>query len=181
MNRNRILKYLSTTFITYFLLIGSLTGAYAQKVNISEMVDSLHYIKGDTLDCNADIYWRIIAQGDKAIPFLIQKLDDTTNTNIHFICKNGTLNVAEIAYKALDEIVILPMAVIVPHIQFDHFDGDGCWSFYKYFYINNNKAAFKKNMNEWYSPNRFRIKKISKVNMTDCRLKYKIFNYYKAR
>ena len=55
------------------------------------MVDSLKYLKADTLDCKADLFWRIVAKGEKVIPFLINKLTDTTPTNVRFRCKNDRL------------------------------------------------------------------------------------------
>jgi hypothetical protein len=53
--------------------------SFGQNGAIKSMVDSLQYLKVDTLDCSADLYWRIIAKGDKAIPFLIEKLTDTAS------------------------------------------------------------------------------------------------------
>jgi hypothetical protein len=55
----------------------TMTKLPAQPINIQSLVDSLQYMQSDTLDCSADIYWRIIAQGDKAIRYLIEKLTDT--------------------------------------------------------------------------------------------------------
>src|SRR4030095_9482030 len=91
-----------------FVYLFSVTTSYGQNASLKLMVDSLKYLKHDTLDCNADIYWRIVAQGDKAIPFLIDNLNDTTQTNISFHCKQTKLNVGELSYFALQQIGEFP-------------------------------------------------------------------------
>lgn len=135
------------------LLIFSLALLYAQKVNIKDMVDSLQFIKVDTFNCNADIYWRIVAQGKKAIPFLINRLTDTTQTNIKHHCKKTKLNVGEIAQFALTDIAYFP-AFLVTKMQFDVIVINetrlGCWSFYDFFFINSNKPRYQKSLQEWY-------------------------------
>src|SRR5690606_1863821 len=132
--------------VTFFL--HSLTLSFGQNADIKAMVDSLQYLKADTLDCSADLYWRIIANGDKAIPLLIDKLTDTSSTNINSHCKKARLNVSEISYEALTEIAYFPM-YLVTHMQFDIIHND-CWNFYNYFYKNENKKEFQKMVKDWY-------------------------------
>jgi hypothetical protein len=91
-------------FIGCFFLQFSGRTASGQEVQIRNMVDSLTYMNYDTLDCSADLYWRIVAKGKEAVPSLIEKLTDTTPTQVLFHCKKGTLNVGEVAYFALQEI-----------------------------------------------------------------------------
>jgi hypothetical protein len=164
------------TAITLFL--HSLTLSFGQNAGIKTMVDSLQYLNPHTLNCSADLYWRIIAKGDKVIPFLIDKLTDITSTSISSPCKKTKLNVAEISYEALTEIAYFPM-YLMTGIQFDIIHND-CWNFYDYFYKNENKKEFQKMVQDWYLKEKknYKVKFISKKKLSDCKKKYKITKYY---
>ena len=164
----------------------SLAFSFGQNSSIKSMVDSLKCLKTDTLDCTADLYWRIIAKGDKAIPFLIDKLTDTTETRIRFHCKKTTLNVGEIAQFALLQIAEFP-AFVVTKMQFDVITidetGQGCWSFYDFLFINSNKLRYQNDVRNWYAkekPN-YKAKKISGNTQTQCQKQYGIVKYYRWR
>jgi hypothetical protein len=166
------------------LLLLSVLPSHGQKVDIKAMVDSLQFIKTDTFNCNADIYWRIVAEGQKAIPFLIDKLTDTTQTKIKYHCKKTSLNVGEVAHFALTEIANFP-AFLVTHIQFDVITidertGKGCWSFYDFLFINSNKPRYQKSVREWYIKERakYKVENISKTKQTECQKQYGINTYY---
>jgi hypothetical protein len=170
--------------ISAILLLFSVTLSYGQKVDIKVLVDSLQFIKADTFNCKADIYWRIIAQGKEAIPFLIDKLTDTTQTNIKYHCKKTKLNVGEVAQFALTDIASFP-AFLVTKMQFDVIildeTGQGCWSFYDFLFINSNKPRYQKNVREWYEKERGKYKeeKISTNKQTECQKKFGIDTYYR--
>ena len=142
------------------------------------MVDSLQFLKADTLDCKADMFWRIIAKKEKAIPFLINKLSDTTETNISHHCKTTKLNVGEVAYFALQQIAFFP-AFVITHIQFDVIYGNGCWSFFDYFFNNANKGQYQGLVRKWYNTNKTKFKKhkISKKKQTNCQKQFNINTY----
>ncbi|UAY50897.1 hypothetical protein [Ferruginibacter albus] len=160
------------------VFIHCLTFSFGQNAVIKAMVDSLQYLKAGTLDCKADLYWRIIAKGSKAIPFLIDKLNDTTSTNISHKCKATKLNVGEVSYFALQEIGDFP-AFVITHIQFDVSLENGCWVFFDYFFDNANKTRYKQLVNTWYKKNKpkFKVQKILKKDQTDCQKRYKINTY----
>jgi hypothetical protein len=143
------------------------------------MVDSLKYLKADTLDCKADLFWRIVAQGNKAIPFLIDKLTDTLPTNVRFHCKKNRLNVGEVAQFALTEIAYFP-PYAVTKIQFDYFEDDGCWSFYTFLFMNSNKRRYQDSVRSWYSRERPKYKavKIPRNEQHECEIQYGIDTYY---
>ncbi len=162
--------------VIYFLHCLALS--YGQNANIKSMADSLQYLKADSLDCSATLYWKIVAQGEKAIPFLIGKLNDTTLTNISHKCKATKLNVGEVAYFALQQIAFFPPFVIT-HIQFDVAYENGCWSFLNYFFNNANKQHYQYLVGEWYNTNKtkFRVQKISKKKQTTCQKQFHIDTY----
>ena len=148
------------------------------------MVDILNYLKADTLDCSADLYWRIIGQGDKAIPFLIEKLTDTTQTRVKYHCKKTRLDVGEVSQFALTEIAEFP-TFLVTKMQFDVIKpdetGQGCWSFYDFLFINSNKVRYQKDIRNWYDQEKLKYKaeKISKKKSNACQIQYGIDTYYR--
>ena len=162
----------------------SLTSSFGQAADIKSMVDSLKYLRTDTLDCSADLYWRIIAKGNKAVPFLIDRLTDTTQTGVKYHCKKASLNVGEVAQFALTQIADFP-AFLVTKLQFDVIiideTGRGCWSFYDFFFINSNKPRYQKDVRNWYSKqkSKYEAEKISKENQTECQKKFGIVTHYR--
>jgi len=165
--------------IAAFLLL-NITLSFGQNETAMSMVDSLKYLMADSLDCKADLFWRIVAQGDKSIPFLIAKLTDTTPTNVRFHCKKGKLNVAEVAQCALTNIADFPASAVM-HAQFDVIDDEGCWSFYEFFFMNSNKHRYQDSVRAWYSRERpkYKVVKVPKSELDECRLKYGIDTYYR--
>ena len=173
------MKKTITTALSLFLA----TLLSAQTTRLQSMVDSLRYLTTNTLDCSAGLYWRIIAQGDKAIPFLIDKLTDTTPTMVKYHCKKTSLNVGEVAYFALDEIAYFP-TFLVTKMQFDLITidetGQECWSFYDFFFINANKLRYQRSVWEWYNKEqpRYKAKKIPAKEQTKCQKQYGINTYF---
>lgn len=145
-------------------------------VSRDSLISKLPSMKTDTLDCSADVYWKIIKRGKESIPLLIESLTDTTMTNIYNRCKKGNLNVGEVSYLALEEIADFP-AFVVTHIQFDVIS-DGCWSFTDYLYDNKNKPEYQKMVRTFYQPNSYVFKKYKKSELTDCYKMYGIEGEY---
>jgi len=153
------------------------------QVDIKKMVDSLQYLKTDSLDCSAGIYWRIVAQKEKAVPFLIDKLTDLTPTNLKDRCKVTPLNVSEVAYYALTEIADFPI-FLVTHMQFDHLDEKGCSGFHQWYFFSDSiahKQAFQDNVRSWWAGNfnKYRWTAIRKKDLSFCQLSAGITGYYK--
>ncbi len=170
--------------IATIFFIHSMAVSFGQNADIKSMVDSLQYLKADTLNCSADLYWRIVAKGDKAIPFLIDKLTDTTGTNIKYHCKKTRLNVGEVAQFALTQIGYFP-AFLITKLQFDVIIideiGEGCWSFYDFFFINSNKVRYQRDIKKWYEKqkSKYKAEKISKTKQTECQKRFGIDTYYR--
>jgi hypothetical protein len=148
---------------------------------IRMMVDSLKYISGDSLNCNADLYWRIVTLGEKAIPYLIENITDSTLTHIKYDCKKGPLTAGEISYFAIDKIAPI-YAFRDIGIQFCT-SKNGCWSFYDYLFQNENKLYLENRLAIWYLKNKSTFKYISKADSTlsQCEKKYKISGYYEIK
>lgn len=147
-------------------------------VSKDSLISQLPEMKTDTIDCSADVYWRIIKRGKESIPLLIESLTDTTMTNIYDHCKKGNLNVGEISYFALEELAEFP-AFVVTHIQFDVVNEHGCWSFFDYLFDNKNKPEFQKMVRTFYQTNTYKFEEFEKSELNDCYKKYKILGKYK--
>ena len=141
------------------------------------LVSKLNEIKTDTLDCSADIYWKIIKRGKASIPFLIESLTDTTQTNIYNNCKKDKLTIGEVAYFALEEIAEFP-AFKVTQIQFD-VNSDGCWNFYEYFFNPKNKKEYQVMIRKFYTENKYIYFKYNESELNNCQIKYKISGKFK--
>ncbi|MEO7486988.1 MAG: hypothetical protein ABIU77_07790, partial [Ferruginibacter sp.] len=117
-------------------------------------------------------------------PLLIDKLTDTTQTNIKYHCKKTNLNVGEVAQFALTEIANFP-AFLVTKMQFDYIiidePGQGCWSFYDFLFINSNKPRYQKNVREWYDKEKgkYKAERIEKNKQTECQKLYGVDTYYR--
>lgn len=140
------------------------------------LISMLPTMKAQTLDCSADIFWKIIKRGKSSIPLLIESLTDTTMTNIYDSCKHGKLNIGEVSYFALEEIAEFP-AFVVTDIQFDLIVND-CWNFYDYLFDNKNKKEYQKMVRDFYNTNKYTYTKFDKKELNSCRKQYKIEGKY---
>lgn len=153
--------------------------------NISFAHDSLIIklanMKTDTLDCSANIYWQIIGKGKSIIPNLIESLTDTTQTNIYHGCKTEKLNIGELSYFALEEIVGFP-TFVVTKIQFDVIqikDEWHCWNFYNYLFDNRNKKEYQEKVKAFYEKSQFESVGYPDSLLTECMKENLIKGKYK--
>lgn len=157
-----------------------------QNNSIKAMIDSLSYtpfLYSNTLDCKADLYWRIVAKGKEALPYLIENLSNTEPTNIKFHCKKKRLNAGEVSYFAINEIGYFPL-MLTTNMQFDVFrldtTGQSCWSFYDFFFYDPNKVIYQEKIRKWYQDKqpKYSAKKIENKDLTECQKKYGIKTYF---
>ena len=162
--------------ILFVLIFGS-TQVVGQTSDIKFTVDSLQYLKQQPFTCNS-IYWRVVATGKDAIPFLIDKLDDTTHTQISLTCKATNVKLGDICFEALTEIFNIPL-FYVTHQQFDFIDQYGCQQGV-FTYLDNNRQKFKSQILAYYDKYKTELKFIryGKDYKNDCKKKNKIFGYY---
>lgn len=163
------------TLIIASLVITSVSSAQ-QDTNIKGMVDSLMYTKNDSAFGYSSIFWRIVQQKKLAIPYLIDKLNDTAITLVTYECKKSNLNVGDIAYFALDQIGDFPASTVMQS-QFDVYSGN-CWSFYYWLFDNYNKPECKKKVSEFYSTSQFKWVVIPEKERSKAQKKYHITGHY---
>lgn len=131
------------------------------------LIAALREMKAEKLDCSAEAYWKIIQQGEKMIPLLLECLTVTRPTTIYNDCKKGKLNVGEVCYFALEELADFP-AFLVTQTQYDLIEND-CWNFYTYLFNDKNKSEYQRKARKFYSAYRktnYQYKKFSKKEMT---------------
>lgn len=145
------------------------------------LIAELANMKTDTLDCSADVYWKIIGKGKSYIPKLIESLTDTTSTSIYHGCKEGKLNIGELSYFALEEIGDFP-TFVVTQIQFDFIeikDGWRCESFYDYLFDDNNKKEYQDMVRAFYEKSLFEFDEFPDSLITHCMRDYSINGKYR--
>lgn len=167
-----------TKFITILIIVTFCSTLVVGQTNsITQKIDSLRYLKGQPFPCNS-IYWRVVATGKDVIPFLIDKMDDTTNTQISLNCKKTNVKLGDICYEALTEIFNIPI-FYVTHQQFDFIDQYGCQQGI-FTYLDENRMEFKSQILAYYEKYKTELKFIQydKGYKNDCKKKNKIFGYY---
>jgi hypothetical protein len=131
-------------------------------------------------DCGDELIWKIVKFGKPAIMPLIDKISDTSYSKVKFkdYDKVITLRVGDIAYKCLEQIVFVPVAVI-SKIQFDV---GLCGGYQAYFftYLSNysDRLKFQKQLKEYYSKVKLKWEKDEKSFLNECKRNHGIFGRY---
>ena len=162
------------TILTLLLLTLS---TKAQTSNIIEKrVDSLRFLKQQPFDCNS-VYWRVVATGKDAIPFLISKLTDTTKTQVSLKCKSRNVRFGDICFEALTEIFNIPLFYVTQQ-QFDVII-QGCQQGV-FTYLNDHRQKFQSQVQQYYDKFKSDIKfvKYDKDYKSACKKKHGILGYY---
>jgi hypothetical protein len=160
--------------------INSTINSHDLIISTDSLISQLAFMKTDSLDCSADVFWKIVSKGKAYIPKLIESLTDTTMTNIYHGCKTQKLNIGELSYFALEEIGDFP-AFVVTQIQFDVIsiqNGWSCWSFYDYLFNNKNKVEYQNKVKDFYGKSQFEFVKYQDSSITDCMRKHSITGRY---
>lgn len=166
-------KFISVLIL--LLLLSKLT--IGQTNSIILKIDSLKYLDQQPFTCNS-VFWRVAATGKDAIPFLIDKLEDTTQTQVSLTCKKTNVKFGDICYEVLTEILNIPLFYITEH-QFDMIDQYGCQQGV-YNYIDNNRQKFKSQILDYYDKYKLNLKFIyyDKEYKNECKLENNIYGYY---
>jgi len=133
-------------------------------------VDSLKFVSGDPLDCNA-VTWRIIANKKDAIQLLIDKLDDPTLTSAKNKHKAANLAVADVAYLTLIKILPLPFFAVTG-MQCDVIESDG-YQQDIFEYMEGNRAKFKAQVQAYYDRKKDKLtwQQFDRNHLTPCYMK----------
>ena len=102
--------------------------------------------------CGDSIYWEIVKKKLDIMPFLIDKLDDTTTTAVKVRVEDigGNYAVADVAFSAMQEIIY--------NLPTDEFMGRKPFWHANYWKVvrlgKKERKAFKKRAAEWYKENK---------------------------
>jgi hypothetical protein len=169
-----------------FLLLPSLT--FAQMDN-QKLVDSLRFVtempyacgmpigliasrSPDTLiyniGCGDHYFWQAVKGKKEIIPFLIDKIDDTTMTEASVSYFGGRYTVADVAYTALQEIIKDVPTFELLKIKFDT-NGCGYCSYWNYLREDiKNRKKFKVAVSKWYDENKENLVWVSSKIFLTC-------------
>jgi hypothetical protein len=108
-------------------------------------------IKTKKLDVSAGSFWKVVAAGKNAIPFLLDLVDDQTKSTVLNTCGNEKLKVGELAYIALLEIADFPEDLFFTSNKKSMLNA--CGSYNESFIDANTTRPFKKALFEYYEKN----------------------------
>jgi hypothetical protein len=173
-----------------FILLLSLTqtGVEGQDTALLNRLTELSIVKNIPFDdcnklykvCGDELIWQIVKFGKPAIMPLIDKISDTSYSNVKFkdYDKIITLRTGDIAFICLTQIVFVPVAVI-SKMQFDVVLCGG-YQAYFFTYLSNylNRLKFQKQMKEYYGKTKLKWEKDDNSFLDDCKRKHGIFGHY---
>jgi hypothetical protein len=152
---------------------------FAQTDN-KKLVDSLKfvtdmpYICRDTtatelsVVCGDKIFWRTVMQKQEIIPFLIDKLSDTTLTKATVPNFGGQYTVADIAYTALQEII---QDIPTFKLLGCKYDKNG-WAYCSYWdqlrEDVKKRMEFQANVRKWYEKNKSKLVWVTSNQFLTC-------------
>ncbi len=147
-------------YLTFILFITSLA-SFGQINNTQKLIDSLKYtaempyICGEdgSTACGDSIFWLVVKQKQEAISYLINSLNDTTETLASVPNFGGQYAVGDICFSALQEIIHGIPTFEIAEINFDS-NGCGYCSFWNYIRNPKNRNEFKLKMIKWYDENK---------------------------
>lgn len=104
--------------------------------------------------CGDKYFWQVVKGKQEIIPLLLDKLDDTTQTEAYVPYFGGQYTVADIAYTALKEIIKDIPTFDLLKIKFDT-NGCGYCSYWNYLRKEiKNRRKFKAAVSGWYDKNK---------------------------
>ena len=129
------------------------------------------YICRDTIDnfgCGQTAFWTVVMEKERIIPYLIEKLDDTTRTEAIVPNIGGNWTVSDIAYSALREII---KGIPTFDLLGVPFDKNGCGDCSYWFYLREdmkNRQNFKVKVNNWYLVNKEKLVWVESDRVLTC-------------
>ncbi len=161
-----------------------------------KQVDSLKYVKdmhfncmpiqliGDAPEiCGDPLYWQVVRIQKGIIEVLIDRMDDTTDTEAWVPYFGYHYRVADIAYTSLQEIIHGIPTFELLGVPFDE-NGCGYCSFWQHLNASmENRLAFQKAVKYWYETNRDNLVWVeSNVYYScDCSAKHPVGGHYELR
>lgn len=134
------------------------------------------YICRDSINdfgCGQTVFWTVVMEKEKIIPYLIEKLDDTTRTEAIVQIIGGNWTVSDIAYSALQEII---KGIPTFELLGVPFDKNGCGDCSYWFYLREdikNRQNFKIKIKNWYIENKENLIWVESDRVLTCDCTYR--------
>jgi hypothetical protein len=174
-----MLKRRQTMKLLIYILLFIPCFTFAQTDN-KKLVDSLKfvtdmpYICRDTVPtelsvgCGDKIFWRAVKQKQNIVPFLLDKLSDTTQSEVTVPNFGGQYTVADIAYTALQEIIKDIPTFELLGVKFDK-NGCGYCSYWTHLRKDiKNRKKFQANVRNWYDKNKSNLVWVTSSQFLTC-------------
>jgi len=159
MGTNTFLIYLVTLLLV--IPCSSFSQKEPDKKALQAMTDSLQfvsdipYICRDTVlenytpGCGDRIFWKVVKLGKDVVPYLIDQLDDTTQTLAEVPNFGGYYTVADVAYVAMQEIIADIPTFELMGIEFDSL-GCGYCAYWNHLRSGiSNRKHFQREVRKW--------------------------------
>lgn len=173
--------YIMKWLLILIIALNSLTDLYSQSNSeLIKLVDDFKNVKdmpyicetlnyNETAGCGDSIFWDAIRQGDKILPYLLDRLDDTAISKAIVPVIGGNYTVGDISFFALTiliwDIPVLDFAEDVNNPE--PRDGyNGYWNYTRR--SCENRKNFKNRVNEWYNSNNGRFIWINSGHISGC-------------
>jgi hypothetical protein len=161
--------------VVLLFLIMSLSSSLLTQRNLHKLTDSLKFITEVpyscelhthnavqqspekliyNIGCGDRYFWQVVQGKQEIIPYLIDKLADTTITYAPVPYFGGHYTVADVAYRVLQEIIKDIPTFALLGVEFDT-TGCGYCAYWNYLRANfRNRVKFKKAVSKWYHQSR---------------------------
>ena len=171
-------------FACLVLVVSSVyTKGQSRAIDDLKNVESMPYIcRGEIVDegCGDTLFWKVVKMKLDVVPALIEKLDDTSSTNMFVPNLSYHWTVADIAYSAINEII---EGIPTNHLLGNNTNSSECPAcfYWKHFNLEfKHRQDFKLAVSEWFENNRELLQwKSSESTLTcDCTFKHPNHGYY---
>jgi hypothetical protein len=159
------MKYLIAIAVLFPGLACCQTGDHRALLDSLKLVTDMPYIcrsgVGETTNspvppsgCGDKLFWKVVKQKQQVIIPLIEKLADTTQTAATVPTFGGYYTVADVAYKALEEIIAGIPTFALLKVKFDS-KGCGYCSYWHHVRKDvKNRREFQSAVRQWYEKNK---------------------------
>lgn len=165
--------------VVYLLLLLLLPSNLFSQVDIGHYIGKLKYVdnmpyickKGnhELLEgCGHKVFWELVKQKEKSIPFLLEKLNDTTITKAVVPYFGYNYSVADIAYTALREIIHNIPTFELLGVKFEQ---EGCGYCVYWRHLNEkyqNRLKFQIAVQNWYDSNKNNLIWVESSSFSSC-------------
>lgn len=102
--------------------------------------------------CGDELFWRIVSLRDTAIPYLLNKLSNTTTTEV-IVVYYGNYAVADVANEAIKQIIKgIPDVELVYNLKDNGLGEQNRWNFLRQ--STGNRKKFQRALSKWYEKNK---------------------------